>query len=240
MSAPPLRLHWSPDSANIVIRIALERFRLPFEAVRLDRTAGAHRHPAYLALNPQGLIPVLEDGDLVLFETGAILLHLCERVGRFAPEGPLTTDPQTRAVFLRWIFYLSNTVHADLRIVFYPHKYHSDPADREVLRQAAAQRFGAHLALLEAQMGEVGGLLGPVTVVDDYLGAMIRWAQIYPAASPALASLAPFPKLGSLLAEIERDAPLLQAFRAEFVADPRPLTQPSRPDLPATEVTGGA
>ena len=42
-----LRLHWSPDSANIVIRIALEEMGLGFEPVRVDRAAGEHRQPAY-------------------------------------------------------------------------------------------------------------------------------------------------------------------------------------------------
>ena len=57
-----LRLHWSPDSANLVVRIALEEYGLLYEGIRLDRSKSAHKAPAYLAMNPQGLIPVLEDG----------------------------------------------------------------------------------------------------------------------------------------------------------------------------------
>ena len=71
-----------------IVRIALEELGLAYEAIRVDRAAGEHRSPGYLGLNPQGLIPVLEDGDLVLFETGAILLHLADRTGRLGPDGP--------------------------------------------------------------------------------------------------------------------------------------------------------
>ena len=56
-----LRLHWSPDSANLVVRITLEALDLPFEGVRINRGKGEHKRPGYLALNPQGLIPVLQD-----------------------------------------------------------------------------------------------------------------------------------------------------------------------------------
>ena len=52
----------------------------------------------YLEKNPQGLIPVLEDGETVLFETGAILWHLAEKTGRLGPNGPDVTDPKARAV----------------------------------------------------------------------------------------------------------------------------------------------
>lgn len=95
-----LRLHWSPDSANIVVRMALEELGLPFSGVRLNRAAGELKRPAYLALNPQGLLPVLEDGNLVLFETGAILLHLADRSGRLGPKGPGAPEPTARAAFL--------------------------------------------------------------------------------------------------------------------------------------------
>ncbi len=92
-----------------MIRIALEELGLTFEPVRVDRAAAAHKKPDYLKLNPQGLLPVLEDGDLVLFETGAILLHLADHTGRLGPEGPDAQDRQARAAFLKWLFYLSNT-----------------------------------------------------------------------------------------------------------------------------------
>ena len=139
-----LRLHWSPDSANIVIRIALEELGLDFEAVRVNRAAGEHKQPDYLRLNPQGLLPVLEDGDLVLFETGAILLHLADRTGRLGPDGPDARDPQARAAFLKWLFYLSNTVHADLRAAFYSPRYVANPAAIPTLRDGLARRTRRH------------------------------------------------------------------------------------------------
>lgn len=73
-----LQLHYAPSTAAMAPHILLEEIGLPFELLRVDTSAGAHKAPAYLALNPNGLVPVLTDGDLVLFESAAICLHLCD------------------------------------------------------------------------------------------------------------------------------------------------------------------
>ena len=167
-----LRLHWSPDSANLVVRITLEALDLPFEGVRINRGKGEHKRPGYLALNPQGLIPVLQDGDLVLFETGAILWHVAERAGRLGladsaiggptADGPSMDDPAARAAALRWLFYLSNTVHADLRVTFYADRY-SDDVDS--LRRGTARRLHDHCDLMERVVTDSGGLVGPLSLI---------------------------------------------------------------------------
>lgn len=231
-----LRLHWSPDSANLPIRIALEMFELPFQAVRVNRAAGEHQADQYRRLNPQGLLPVLEDNDVVLFETGAILWHLVEKTGRLGPDGPDAADPQHRAQALRWLFYLSNTLHADLRAAFYTDRYVANPADIPRLRAGLARRISDHCALLERQLS--GGLLGPtLTVIDVYLGACLRWAQIYPAGGRMVSDLSRWPRLSALLAHIEDHPAAQTAFRAEAI-DAKAFTAPRPPDLPASDVTG--
>ena len=237
-----LRLHWSPDSANLVVRLALEELGLPFEAVRVDRASGGHKTPAYLALNPQGLIPVLEDmledGPLVLFETGAILLHLADRSGRLGPDGPAADDPPARAAFLKWLFYLSNTLHADLRAAFYSHRYVDGEAAIPALRAGLARRVAGHCVLLETQLSPEGWLAADrPTLVDLYLAACLRWARLYPAGAPVLDGLGAFPRLGALLTALEARPAVLRAFAAERIAG-RPLTAPAPPDLPPDEVTG--
>ncbi|GMG83235.1 glutathione S-transferase family protein [Paralimibaculum aggregatum] len=237
-----MRLHWSPDSANLVVRIALERFGMAYEPVRVDRARGAQRSPAYLALNPQGLIPVLEDGGFVLFETGAILLHLAERAGRFGPSGPAADDPAARAAALRWLFYLSNTVHADLRAAFYAHRYIA--AGREAdLVAGLRTRLAGHCAMLEGQLAAgplvPGGAAGTTGIVEDYLAVCLRWAQIYPSRhGPLLEGLGRWPGLAAEMARIEADPGFLRACAAEAIPCPHPVTRPAPPALPAAEVTG--
>ncbi len=233
-----LRLHWSPDSANLVIRMALEMLGLDFEAVRVNRGAAEHKTANYLKLNPQGLLPVLEDGDRAIFETGAILWHLAERAGRFGPEGPAFDNPAARSEALTWMFYLSNTLHADLRIAFYPHCYLHDPDEIERLRDGLGTRLSQHCDLIEAELGR-GGLIGPApTILDIYLVVCLRWAQIYPKPGRLISDLARWPRLFDLARRIEQGEAAQTAFVAEFIPAPHGLTSPVRPDLPRDEVTG--
>lgn len=232
-----LRLHWSPDSANLVVRLALEELGLPFEAVRLDRSAGAHRSPSYLRLNPQGLIPVLEDGPLVLFETGAILLHLADRTGRLGPEGPDARDPANRAAFLRWLFWISNTLHADLRAAFYTHRYVSEATVPE-LRAGLSRRVAAHVALVEGAMESGNWPAGPAPLLTDlYLAACLRWAQLYPSAGPATLGAAPTGRVGALLAHLGMRPAVKRALAAESIPS-ADFLDPVGPALPPAEITG--
>jgi glutathione S-transferase len=233
-----LRLYWSPDSANIVVRIALEELGLDFEPERIDRAAATHKQPDYLRLNPQGLLPVLEDGGLVLFETGAILLHLADRTGRLGPEGPGARDPEARAAFLKWLFYLSNTVHADLRAAFYSHRYVPDEAAIPALRSGLANRFRQHMALIDSVLETTGWLVAETpSLADFYLAACLRWAQLYPSGKPLIAREDVQPRLQGLLGSLESRYAVVKAFADEHIAG-HPLTRPGPPGLPPGEVIG--
>ena len=98
----------SPDrgrglSRDVRVRWALEEVGQPYE-VRLV-SFSAMKEPAHLALHPFGQIPTYEEDGLVLFETGAILLHIAER-----REGLLPEDPNARARAAAWMFAAVNTV----------------------------------------------------------------------------------------------------------------------------------
>jgi glutathione S-transferase len=85
------------------IRWALEEVDQPYE-VRLV-SFRAMKEPAHLALHPFGQIPTYEEGDLVLFETGAIVLHIAERHAGLLPD-----DASGRARAITWMFAALNTV----------------------------------------------------------------------------------------------------------------------------------
>ena len=221
-------LFYSPDSANIVVRIVLEELALPYEALEVDRTQGAQRSAAFLRYNPQGLLPVLVDPaqDEPLFETAAILLHLADTHQALQPP------PAARGRLLKWLFFLSNTLHADLRSLFYSERYVATEDAIASLRTALHRRVTEHCALLEAEITRHQGpyLLGAhVGVCDFYIAACIRWAQLYPHgnALPS-AQLAQYPRLMAMLRALEQRPSVQKAYALEGM-DGLVFTAPNYP-----------
>ena len=212
-------LFYSPDSANIVVRMALEEIGAAYQALEVDRRENAQRSEAFLKFNPQGLLPVLVDPaqDEPVFETAAILLHLADQHSALKP-----LDPRARGRLLKWLFFLSNTLHADLRMAFYTERYADSAESIAALRVQLRGRMTAHLALLEAEMARHEGpwLLGAeVSVCDLYLAACVRWAQLYPRgdALPAIAVQA-LPRLTALLQTLDARPAVRKAFAAEGIS----------------------
>jgi glutathione S-transferase len=83
------------------VQLFLSLLRLPFEMIEVDLPARAHKSEGFLAMNPFGQVPVIEDGDLVLADSSAILLYLASRYDasrRWYPEGPVE-----QARIQRWL-----------------------------------------------------------------------------------------------------------------------------------------
>ena len=116
-----MQLHYYPSTAAMIPHIVLEELGVPYERVFVDRTQGRHREPAFLRLNPNGLMPVLVDGDLVLYETAAIVLHLCDT----HPQAGLAPAVGTtgRAQFYKWLLWCSSTLQPALSAYFYPERF---------------------------------------------------------------------------------------------------------------------
>src|ERR1051325_9530582 len=109
----------SPDrgkglARDMRVRWALEEVRQPYE-VRLV-SFRAMKEPAHLAVHPFGQIPTYEEGDLALFETGAIVFHIANRFPGLLPD-----DANARARAITWMFAALNTVEPPL-LEFVPAK----------------------------------------------------------------------------------------------------------------------
>ena len=119
-----IKLHYFPGNASFAVHVLLRELGVPFELELVDRAQGAHKSAQYLKLNPNGLIPVLVDGELVLYETAAILLHLADAQTQasLAPLAPAMGTPE-RARFYKWLFWLSNTMQATMPLYFYSDRY---------------------------------------------------------------------------------------------------------------------
>lgn len=96
-----IKLHGHELSGNSYkVRLLLELLGVPYDWIRVDLMAGEHKQPAFLALNPFGQVPVLEDGGTTLSDAQAILFYLAARQG----DGQwLPTDPLEQARVVRWL-----------------------------------------------------------------------------------------------------------------------------------------
>lgn len=180
-------LYYSPDSANLVVRMVLEEMGLEYEE-RPVPSKRTERSDVFFELNPRGLLPVLidEQESATLFETGAILIYLADKHSTLGLDDE---GRKGRGDCLRWVFMMSNTLHADLAIRFYPERYVCTQSEIKPLQAAMKRRVQKHLELIDDVLGGHDGmwfLEKGLSVCDFYLGCCLRWAQRYPADAPAI------------------------------------------------------
>jgi glutathione S-transferase len=222
-------LHYAPDNASLIIRLVLDGAGIPYRTALVDRSRRAQDGAAYRALNPTGLIPTLETPQGPISETAAILLWLTDT----HHLGPAHGHPD-RLIFLKWLFFLSNSAHADLRQIFYPHQY--APTDAHAgHREITSARMLRHFALLDAAATQHPRLFAAASPLGVYTVTLTRWAALYPEHGPKWFDLAAFPALQSLARAQEARVETPVIARAEGLGS-HPFTRPEQPNPPEGSV----
>ena len=212
-----IRLYYFPGNASLTPHMVLEDIGAPFELRLVDRANAGHKSPEYLKLNPNGLIPVLVDGDVVLYETAAICLHLADRhpQARLAP--PVGTAE--RAHFYKWLVWCTATLQAMLIHYFYGDRLvdSGNESGAAQVRAHAEAHAGRMLDQLDAQLASHGQawLLGPgFSAVDPYALMLCRWTRGF--ARPARS----LPHLGPYLQRVLARPAVQRAFATEGLQAP--------------------
>ena len=213
-----LQLHYYPSTAAMVPHIVLEEIGAPYQRVLVDRSRNAHKQPDYLRLNPNGLIPVLTDGELVLYETAAIVLHLCDThpQARLAP--PLGTP--ARAHFYKWLIWLTNTVQATMLAYFYPERWVNEGnADGAAQVKAKAQeKLVGLMQQLDAELAKHGGPWfhgAQYSALDPYVFTMCRWTRNF-----SYGKARELPHLGPYLQRMLERPAVQRVLQAEQLSPP--------------------
>lgn len=172
-------LYYSPGTASLVVHWLLLELSAPHELRLLDVDAREHKQPAYLALNPNGVIPtLLIDGEPV-HETAALVLHLADAY----PDARLAPDPGTfeRARCYQWMAHLTNTLQSTYRYWFYPDEA-AGPDGADTAQEKARQAIEATWDRIDAHLANTGPhMLGErVSVVDFMLTMLMRWSRRMP------------------------------------------------------------
>lgn len=210
-----LQLHYHPGNASLAPHLLLEELGIPFELKLVDRAQQAHKSAEYLKLNPNGLIPVLVDGDLVLYETAAICLHLLDTHPHAALAPAIGTA--ARAHFYKWLVWMTNSLQATLILYFYPERWADNAEAAAQVRSHAEAKVGTLLDQIEAELARHGGphLLGEAfSAVDLYALMLCRWTRGF--ARPARS----LPHLGPYLQRLLARPAVQRVFEREGLAAP--------------------
>ena len=161
----------SPDrgkglARDMRVRWALEEVGQPYE-VRLV-SFGAMKEPAHRALHPFGQIPTYEEGDLVLFESGAIVFHIAER-----HAGLLPGDANARARAITWMFAAVNTVEPPILDLVTVRLVEGDKPWCEQRLPLVQDRIRVRLGELSARLGDAEWLDGPFSAGDLMMVAVL-------------------------------------------------------------------
>lgn len=190
-----IQLHYFPGNASMTPHLVLRELDLPFELKLVDRANAAHKSPEYLKLNPNGLIPVLVDGDLVMYETAAIVLHLVDKV----PAAGLAPAVGTaeRSEFYKWLVWLSASLQSQMPIYFYTDRYVAagNAAGAAEVKAATEKRIEGLIDQIDARLASSGGpwMLGQrYSALDPYVFMLCRWTRGMGRPARTLPHIGPF------------------------------------------------
>ena len=182
-----LRILGKPASINVRKVLWLcEELALPYE---LEPWGAGHRDPhapEFVALNPNALVPVIVDGDAVLWESNTICRYLAGKLGR---DDLLPRDVLARARVEQWMDWQAGELNNAWRYAFMSlvrnSPAHQDPA----AVQASAAAWNRYMAILDRQLAQAGGFaVGPsFTLADIGLGLSVNRWFMTPIARPELA-----------------------------------------------------
>lgn len=171
-----LQLYSLPTPNGVKVSIMLEEVGLPYEPHAIDIGANESWTPEFLSLNPNGKIPAIIDPDgpggtpLGLFESGAILIYLAEKTGRFLPA-----DPARRYETIEWLMFQMAAVGPMFGQLGYFHKF----AGREIEDKRPLERYRAEtkrlLGVIETRLESRDWIMGDEYTIADI--SILGWVR---------------------------------------------------------------
>jgi len=172
-----ITIYHVPASRSARVRWLLEELGVDYRLETLSLTDGSLKTPEYLAKNPLGKVPTLEDGDVAIFESGAIVQHLLERYGR-GRLAPAPGSPE-RPAFLQWLHWSEASFMPPLGEIV-QHSFLRPEAERiPGVVADARRRLGRLLDVLEQELAGRDHLLpSGFSAADVMQGYGIQLAKL--------------------------------------------------------------
>ena len=170
-----IQLYGGPQNRAFRTYWMLEELGLEYEGIPKDTQGGETRTPEFLAINPNGHVPTLVDGDLVVWESMAINLYLAERYG-----GPLAPSSiAQKAAALQWSFWVMTEVEGEL-LTYGMNTSLLPEGERDSAAAAEAkEKLGAALGVLDGQLASQPFLAGSSFGVTDLnVASVLSWTRL--------------------------------------------------------------
>ncbi|WP_413675554.1 glutathione S-transferase N-terminal domain-containing protein [Massilia cellulosiltytica] len=171
-----LQLFSLPTPTGVKVGIMLEETGLAYEPHRIDITANESHDPAFLSLNPNGKIPAIYDPDgpggrpLALFESGAILIYLADKTGKFLPA-----DPGARYETIQWLMWQMGGVGPMFGQVGFFNKFAGKAYEDKRPLQRYANESARLLGVLDQRLAGRDWVMGADYTIADI--SLLGWVR---------------------------------------------------------------
>ena len=188
-----IKFYYSGAPNPMKVALMLEETGLAYEPIPVDTRKGEQHKPEFLAINPNGKVPAIVDGDATVFDSNAILLYLAEKTGKFLPP----KGDKARGELLSWLMFVASGVGPFSGQSVHFRNYAPEKIEYAINRYMyEAQR---HYAIIEARLAKQKFMLDDAYGIVDM--AVWGWARLIPNALGE-GYWAKFPNLKRLVDEI--------------------------------------
>ncbi len=166
-----IRFFYNLSPNPMKVALCLEEMGLPYEPVPVDTRRGEQFDPAYTAVNPNGKVPAIVDGDVTVFDSNAILMYLAGKTGRFLPEG----EP-VRGEMLSWLMFVATGIGPFSGQCV--HFRHFAPPGQDYAVERYTFEARRHWGVADARLAQRPYMLGETYGIVDM--ALWGWARMVP------------------------------------------------------------
>jgi GST-like protein len=167
-----IKFYFSGAPNPTKVALFLEETGLAYEPIPVDTRKGAQHHPDFLKINPNAKVPAIVDGDVVVFDSNAILLYLAEKTGKFLPPD----TPRARGELLSWLMFVASGVgpYSGQSVHFRSYAPEKNPYAINRYMYEAQRHYG----ILDARLAGQRYLVADAYTIVDM--AAWGWARLIP------------------------------------------------------------
>lgn len=167
-----LKFYFNGSPNPTKVALFLEESGIPYEAIPIDARKGEQFAPAFLAINPNGKVPAIVDGDVTVFDSNAILLYLADKFGKFLPPA----SDKNRAELLSWLMFVATGLSPfSGQAVHFRHMTPEPVPYANTRYQYEAER---HYTVADQRLGQHRYMVGETYTIVDM--ALWGWARMVP------------------------------------------------------------